>query len=272
MAATAPAAASPSAATDRVTALVLRIWRQAGPGVPGRFETYEVGGLSADMSFLEALDVLNEQLVTSGRDPVAFDHDCREGICGSCGMMINGQAHGPLRGTASCQLHLRHFRHGQTVTVEPWRAAAFPIIKDLVVDRSAFDRIIEAGGFITAPTGGAPEANATRIPKDVAEAAMDAAACIGCGACVAACPNSAAQLFAGAKLTHLSLLPQGQPERWSRAERVVDAMERYFGSCTNHGECEAVCPKQISIDVIAFMNREFRKARFANRRLGGQRR
>jgi succinate dehydrogenase / fumarate reductase, iron-sulfur subunit len=267
--ATASVAAAPPT-TGRAMALVLRVWRQAGPGAPGRFDTYEVGGLSEEMSFLEALDVLNEQLIVAGREPVAFDHDCREGICGSCGMMINGRAHGPRRGTATCQLHLRHFHHGQTVTVEPWRAAAFPIIKDLVVDRSAFDRIIEAGGFITAPTGGAPDAQATRIPKEVADAAMDAAACIGCGACVAACPNSAAQLFTGAKLTHLNLLPQGQPERWSRAERMVEAMETHFGSCTNHGECEAVCPKQISIDVIAFLNREFRKARFANRRLSGQ--
>jgi succinate dehydrogenase / fumarate reductase iron-sulfur subunit len=258
-------------ATGGAMALVLRVWRQAGPGEPGHFETYQLGGLSAGMSFLELLDVLNEQLTVAGRDPVAFDHDCREGICGSCGMMINGQAHGPRRGTATCQLHLRHFHHGQTVTVEPWRAAAFPLIKDLVVDRSAFDRVIEAGGYVTAPTGSAPDANATRIPRHVADTAMDAAACIGCGACVAACPNSAAQLFTGAKLTHLNLLPQGQPERWRRAERMVEAMERYFGSCTNHGECEAACPKQISIDVIASLNREFRKARFANRRLDGQR-
>ncbi len=250
--------------------LMLRVWRQPNAASAGRFETYELGGLSPDMSFLEALDILNERLITTGRDPVAFDHDCREGICGSCGMMINGRAHGPQRGTATCQLHLRHFRDHQEVTVEPWRSAAFPIVKDLVVDRSALDRIIEAGGYITAPTGGAPDANATRVPKFVAEAAMDAASCIGCGACVAACPNSAAQLFTGAKLAHLNLLPQGQPERWSRAERMVEAMERFFGSCTNHGECEAVCPKQISIDVIAMLNREYRKARFADRRLAGQ--
>jgi succinate dehydrogenase / fumarate reductase, iron-sulfur subunit len=266
------ATTAPRAAADpnEAMALVLRVWRQDGPSAPGDFETYEVAGLSPDMSFLEALDVLNEQLTGTGRMPVAFDHDCREGICGSCGMMINGRAHGPLRGTATCQLHLRHFHDGQTVTVEPWRAAAFPVLRDLIVDRSALDRTIEAGGFITAPTGSAPDANATRIPKEVAEAVMDAAACIGCGACVAACPNSAAHLFTGAKLTHLNLLPQGQPERWSRAEAMVEAMERHFGACSNHGECEAVCPKQISIDVIAFLNREFRKARFANRRLAGQ--
>jgi succinate dehydrogenase / fumarate reductase iron-sulfur subunit len=249
----------------------VRVWRQAGPDAPGAFEEHDVDDVSPDMSFLELFDVLNEALIEQGREPVAFDHDCREGICGSCSMMINGQAHGPELGTATCQLHMRKFADGDTITVEPWRAAAFPIVRDLVVDRNALDRIIEAGGYISASTGSAPEANLTRVPKEAADAAMDAAACIGCGACVAACPNSAAQLFTAAKVAHLGLLPQGQPERYTRVVAMVDEMEELFGSCTNMGECEAACPKEISIDFIAMMNRDYIKAKFKNRRLAGQR-
>jgi succinate dehydrogenase / fumarate reductase iron-sulfur subunit len=241
--------------------LTLRVWRQAGPDAAGGFETYEVDGITDEMSFLELLDSLNEKLVGEGREPVAFDSDCREGICGSCGLMIDGYAHGPQRGTATCQLHLRRFNDGDVVTVEPFRSAGFPIVKDLVVDRSAFDRIIEAGGFITAPTGSAPDANLIAVPKDDADRAMDAAACIGCGACVAACPNGAGQLFTAAKLAHLNLLPQGQPERGKRTLAMVETMEEYFGSCTNHRECSAACPKEISIDFIAMLNRDYRKAR-----------
>jgi succinate dehydrogenase iron-sulfur subunit len=241
--------------------LTLRIWRQAGPEAAGAFETHEIDGVSDEMSFLELLDSLNETLVGEGHEPVAFDSDCREGICGSCGLMIDGQAHGPQRGTATCQLHLRRFSDGDVVTVEPFRSSGFPIVKDLVVDRSAFDRIIEAGGFITAPTGSAPDANLIAVPKDDAERAMDAAACIGCGACVAACPNGAGQLFTAAKLAHLNTLPQGQPERSKRTLAMVEQMERHFGSCTNHRECSAACPKEISIDFIAMLNRDFRKAR-----------
>jgi succinate dehydrogenase / fumarate reductase iron-sulfur subunit len=222
------------------------------------------------MSFLEMLDILNEGLIGMGEEPVAFDHDCREGICGSCGVMIDGQAHGPQLGTATCQLHMRKFSDGATISVEPWRAAGFPIIKDLVVDRSSFDRIIESGGYISVETGAAPDANLIPIPKVVADTAFDAAACIGCGACVAACPNGAASLFTAAKVNHLSLLPQGQAERWSRVEGMVETMEQYFGSCTNHGECEKACPKQISIDFIAMMNADFVKAKFKNRRRAGQ--
>jgi succinate dehydrogenase / fumarate reductase iron-sulfur subunit len=242
--------------------LTLRIWRQAGPEAPGAFEDYDVDELSDEMSFLELLDVLNERLVAEGREPVAFDSDCREGICGSCGLMIDGQPHGPQRGTATCQLHLRLFNDGDTVVVEPFRSAGFPLIKDLVVDRRAFDRIIEAGGYITAPTGSAPDANLIPVPKADADRAMDAAACIACGACVAACPNGAGQLFTAAKLAHLNLLPQGQPERWNRTRDMVEEMERWFGSCTNHRECEAVCPKEISIDFIAMLHRDYRKARW----------
>jgi len=241
--------------------LTLRIWRQAGPSDAGDFETYEVNDVTHEMSFLELLDSLNEQLTGEGREPVAFESDCREGICGSCGLMIDGQAHGPQRGTATCQLHMRLFADGDTITVEPWRAAGFPIIKDLVVDRGALDRIIESGGFITAPTGSAPDANLIAVPKENADRAMDAAACIGCGACVAACPNGAGQLFTAAKLAHLNLLPQGQPERSRRTLAMVDVMEEYFGSCTNHRECEAACPKEISIDFIAMLHRDYRKAR-----------
>jgi succinate dehydrogenase / fumarate reductase iron-sulfur subunit len=222
------------------------------------------------MSFLEMLDVLNERLTVDGKEPVAFEHDCREGICGSCGVMINGQAHGPQKGTATCQLHMRKFKDGDTIVVEPWRAAAFPVVRDLVVNRSALDRIIEAGGYISVNTGAAQEANLTPIPKPAADLAMDAAACIGCGACVAACPNSAAQLFTSAKLAHLNLMPQGQAERWKRTESMVETMEEHFGSCTNHGECYEACPKEISLDFIAYMNRDYLKAKIKNRGLIGQ--
>ena len=251
--------------------LTLRVWRQSGPHDEGRFETYEAAGISEDMSFLEMLDIVNENLVTAGQEPFAFDHDCREGICGTCGLMINGRAHGPQASTATCQLHMREFDDGDTIVIEPWRATAFPIIRDLVVDRTPFDRIIEAGGYISAPTGSAPEANLIPVPKETADAAMDAAACIGCAACVAACPNGAAQLFTAAKVVHLNLLPQGSPERWQRVERMVETMESYFGSCTNHGECESACPKDISLDNIALMNRDYLQAKFRNRKLTGQR-
>jgi succinate dehydrogenase / fumarate reductase iron-sulfur subunit len=237
--------------------LTLRVWRQKNADADGAMSTYEVDGISADMSFLEMLDVVNEGLITRGEQPIAFDHDCREGICGMCGMMINGVAHGPERATTVCQLHMRHFRDGDEITIEPWRAQAFPVIKDLVVDRSAFDRIIAAGGFISASTGSAPEANSVPVPKTNADLAMDAAACIGCGACVAACPNASAMLFVSAKVAHLNLLPQGQPERYSRVVHMVETMDHEgFGGCTNIGECSAVCPKEISMDFIARMNRD----------------
>jgi succinate dehydrogenase / fumarate reductase, iron-sulfur subunit len=250
--------------------VTLHVWRQAGPDAPGTMETYDAPDISEEMSFLEMLDIVNERLNADGREPIAFEHDCREGICGSCGMMINGQAHGPQKGTATCQLHMRKFADGDDIFIEPWRAKAFPVLKDLVVDRAAFDQIVEAGGYITAPTGAAPDANLTPIPKDVADAAMDAAACIGCGACVAACPNSAAQLFTSAKLSHLNLLPQGQAERYQRTQAMVDTMEAFFGSCTNHGECQEACPKEISIDFIAYMNRDYVKAQLKNRKLLSQ--
>lgn len=250
--------------------LTLQVWRQDGPDAEGSFETYEAHGISEDMSFLEMLDIVNERLTAAGNLPISFDHDCREGICGSCGLMINGKAHGPQLGTATCQLHMRKFSHGDHIVIEPWRATAFPVVKDLFVDRSTLDDIIEAGGYITAPTGSAPDANLMPVPKEAADAAMDAAACIGCGACVAACPNSAAQLFTSAKISHLNLLPQGQPERWQRTEAMVETMEQFFGSCTNHGECEAACPKSISLDQIAIMNRDYLLAKLKNRKLAGQ--
>jgi len=246
--------------------LTLKVWRQKGANDAGRFETYAVPDINDHMSFLEMLDVVNERLVAEGQEPIAFDHDCREGICGSCGFVIDGRPHGPNPGTTVCQLHMRYFKDGQTVTIEPWRARAFPVIKDLVVDRSPLDRIIESGGFITATTGSAPDGNAIPIPKATADQAFDAAACIGCGACVAGCPNSAAQLFTSAKLAHLNLLPQGQAERWSRVQSMVTTMESFFGSCTNFRECEAVCPKNISINFIAKMNRDFLKAQFKDSR------
>ncbi|NNE11823.1 MAG: succinate dehydrogenase/fumarate reductase iron-sulfur subunit [Ilumatobacter sp.] len=252
--------------TTTLKNITLKIWRQSGPNDAGRFETYEIPEISDEASFLEMLDLLNERLIEGGEEAIVFDHDCREGICGTCSLMIDGQAHGPQKGTASCQLHMRTFRSGDEIVIEPWRAAAFPVVKDLMVDRAPFDRIVEAGGFITANTGGAPDANLIPVPKPVADAAMDAASCIGCGACVAACPNGAANLFTGAKLAHLNLLPQGQAERFQRAEAMVDTMDEYFGSCTNHGECEAACPKEISIDVIAVMNADYLKAKFKNRR------
>jgi succinate dehydrogenase / fumarate reductase iron-sulfur subunit len=229
--------------------------------------SYDATDLSPDMSFLEMLDVMNERLIANGEEPIAFDHDCREGICGSCGLMINGVAHGPMRGTATCQLHLRSFKDGQDVVVEPWRAKAFPVVRDLVVDRSAFDRIIAAGGYISVRTGGVPDANVIPVAKPDADAAMDAAACIACGACVAACPNASASLFTAAKITHLGLLPQGQPERARRVLRMVTQMDmEEFGNCTNIGECQEVCPKLISIDTIARMNRDYLRAIIAGER------
>ncbi len=238
--------------------LTLNVWRQKDSRSRGRFVTYEAKGISPDMSFLEMLDVVNEGLIARGEDPIAFDHDCREGICGTCGMVINGQAHGPRPLTTTCQLHMRSFRDGDVITIEPWRARAFPVLRDLVVDRSAFDRIIQAGGFISVPTGSAPDGNAIPVPKPDAERAFDAAACIGCGACVAACPNASAMLFTAAKISHLGLLPQGQPERSTRVRKMVAAMDATgFGNCTNHQECEAACPKGISVEFIARMNRDY---------------
>jgi len=241
--------------------VTLHVWRQASAHAQGRFVTYRADDISANASFLEMLDVLNERLAQRGEEPIAFSHDCREGICGSCGMMINGVAHGPERGAAACQIHMRSFADEEEIYVEPWRARPFPVIKDLVVDRSALDRIIEAGGFISAPTGGARDANATLIPKPAVDTAMDAAACIGCGACVAACPNGSASLFTAAKVTHLGLLPQGQPERWRRVLRMVARMDAEgFGHCTFYGECQEACPKLISIDTIVRMNRDYLRA------------
>ena len=241
--------------------LTLRVWRQKDGQSAGRLETYQVSGIIPDMSFLELLDVTNERLIMEGKEPIAFDHDCREGICGTCSLVINGKAHGGFNGTTTCQLHMRKFKDGDTITIEPWRASAFPVIRDLVVDRTSFDRIIQAGGFISANTGGAPDGNAVPIPKPDADAAMDAAACIGCGACAASCPNGSAMLFVAAKVSHLAHLPQGVPER---AQRVLDMVaqmdEEGFGNCTNHAECEAMCPKEISISHIAKMNREFIRA------------
>jgi succinate dehydrogenase / fumarate reductase iron-sulfur subunit len=250
--------------------LTLKVWRQNGPSDNGRFEDYDVPDISEDMSFLEMLDIVNERLNEAGQEPITFDHDCREGICGTCGVMINGQAHGPEKATATCQLHMRKFNDGDQIIIEPWRAASFPIVKDLMVDRRAFDRIVESGGYISVNTGAAPDANEIPIPKEAADLSMDAAACIGCGACVAACPNSAAQLFTSAKLAHINLMPQGQTERFKRTEAMVETMEAYFGSCTNHGECHEACPKEISLDFIAMMNKDFVKSKFKNRRLAGQ--
>jgi succinate dehydrogenase / fumarate reductase iron-sulfur subunit len=237
--------------------LTLKIWRQQNANARGGFATYQLKNVASEMSFLEMLDLLNEELQGKGEAPVVFEHDCREGICGTCGFLINGVAHGGRPGTTVCQLSMRFFKDGDSLTLEPWRARAFPVIRDLAVDRSAFDRIIQSGGFITVPTGGAPDANAILVPKDSAETAMDAAACIGCGACVAACPNAAAMLFTAAKVTHLNSLPQGQPQRDRRTLNMVATMsEELFGSCTNHGECEAVCPKEIPIEFIGRMNRD----------------
>jgi succinate dehydrogenase / fumarate reductase, iron-sulfur subunit len=241
--------------------LTLRVWRQKNANTPGGFVEYQARNVNSHMSFLEMLDVVNEELIEKGEDPISFDHDCREGICGSCGMMINGIAHGPRRATSACQLHMRYFQDGDLITIEPWRSRAFPVIKDLIVDRSAFDRIIQAGGYISVSTGSAPEANSIPVPKDNQERAMDAAACIACGACVAACPNGSAMLFTSAKAAHLNLLPQGQPERYQRVLKMVSSMEHEgFGNCTNHRECEAVCPKEISIQFIARLNRDYLKA------------
>ena len=241
--------------------LTLKVWRQQGPEVRGRLETYYARNISTDMSFLEMLDVVNEQLTEDGKEPIAFDHDCREGICGTCGAVVNGRPHGPEKGTTLCQLHMRHFSDGDTIVIEPWQSRAFKIIKDLVVDRGALDLIIQAGGYISANTGGAPDANAIPIAMENAEKAMDAAACIGCGACVAACPNASAMLFTSAKVSHLALLPQGRPEAAKRALNMVRVMDRLgFGNCSNERECEAECPKEISIVNIARLNREFFKA------------
>jgi succinate dehydrogenase / fumarate reductase, iron-sulfur subunit len=255
----------------RTLDLKLRIWRQGGPGDTGAMVEYDLPGVSEDMSFLEMLDLLNERLIAKAEEPVAFEHDCREGICGSCGLMINGQAHGSQLGTATCQLHMRKFETGDTIEIEPWRAAAFPVVRDLVVNRSALDRIVEAGGYISVTAGAAPEANIIPVPKTVADAAFDAAACIGCGACVAACPNGAAQLFTAAKVAHLNLLPQGQAERYARTEAMVERMEEFFGSCTLHGECEAACPKRISLENIVIMNGDYVRSKLKNRRLAGRR-
>jgi succinate dehydrogenase / fumarate reductase iron-sulfur subunit len=242
----------------KIMTLKLRVWRQSGPTAQGRFEEYTLPGVSSDMSFLEMLDVLNEQLIKEGKSPVEFESDCREGICGSCGCVIDGQPHGPWQSTTVCQLHMRAFKDGDTVVIEPWRAKAFPIIKDLVVDRTAFDRIISSGGYTSAKSGVHPDGNAMLIAKPIADEAMAAATCIGCGACVAACPNASASLFTAAKITQLALLPQGHPERDSRAENMINQMDHEgFGNCTNIGECRAACPKDITIDYIAKMRREY---------------
>ena len=241
--------------------LNLRVWRQSGPDDSGQFVTYEVDDVSPDMSFLEMLDVLNERLTLDGEDPIAFDHDCREGICGMCSLTINGRPHGPQRNTTTCQLHMRHYRDGDTIDIEPWRAKAFPVVKDLVVDRSGFDHVIASGGFVSAPTGSAPDAHSVPVPKADADSAFENAACIGCGACVAACPNGSAMLFTAAKVAHLNVLPQGEPERQSRVLNMVQAMDgEDFGGCTLTGECAAACPKGIPLASISNLNREFLKA------------
>ena len=245
---------------DRLN-LTLKIWRQECPDVKGEFISYKLDGLNTHMSFLEMLDVLNEKLIIEGEDPVAFDHDCREGICGMCSMVINGQPHGPMKGTTTCQLHMRYFKDGDTIVIEPWRAKSFPVIKDLIVDRTPFDRIIQSGGYISVNTGSAPDGNAIPIGQEIAAEAFDAAACIGCGACVAACKNSSASLFTAAKISQLALLPQGQPERESRVINMVNQMDsEEFGHCTNTGACEAECPKEISVDYIRKMNWEYHRA------------
>ncbi len=252
----------PKRAEPQNMRLTLHVWRQKNAQTPGKMVTYKTANASPDMSFLEMLDVVNEEIMERGEEPIAFEHDCREGICGSCGMMIGGIAHGPARETTACQLHMRSFRDGDEITIEPWRARAFPVVKDLVVDRSAFDRIIQAGGYITAPTGSAPDANAIPVPKPDADFAFEAAACIQCGACVAQCPNASAMLFTAAKVAHLAVLPQGQPERYTRVIGMVEQMEtELFGNCTNIGECSVVCPKGIPLDVIGLLNRDYRKAR-----------
>ncbi len=254
--------------------ITLKVWRQKDAKSKGDFVTYAATGISDDMSFLEMLDVVNEGLIEKGQEPIAFDHDCREGICGTCGVVINGRPHGPRAQTTACQLHMRTFKDGDTLTIEPWRAEAFPVVKDLVVDRGALDRIIAAGGFISVPTGSAPDGNAIPVPKENSDLAMDAAACIGCGACVAACPNASAMLFVSAKISQLALLPQGQPERWDRVRNMVAQMDAEgFGSCTNHGECEAACPKGIRVEFIARMNGDFvRASATSGRRASGGRR
>jgi len=252
--------------SSQTISLTLKIWRQEEPQSKGRLETYEAADISTDMSFLEMIDVVNEKLTLEGREPIAFDHDCREGICGMCGAVVNGRAHGPQKGTTLCQLHMRHFADGDTLVIEPWRARAFKVVKDLIVDRSALDKLIQAGGYISVNTGGAPEANTIPVPQPVAESAFDAAACIGCGACVAACPNAAGMLFVSAKVSHLALLPQGKPEALRRAQSMTAEMDRLgFGNCTNHRECELECPKEISIVNIARLNREYIKARFGSK-------
>ena len=244
--------------------LTLHIWRQSGPDARGRFERYDVKEISEHASFLEMLDILNESLVAANEEPIAFEHDCREGICGTCGLVINGTPHGPHEAITTCQLHMRSFKDGDEVWVEPWRATAFPLLKDLAVDRAAFDRIIQAGGYISVNTGSSPDANAIPVPKSAAEKSLDAAACIGCGACVAACPNASAMLFTAAKIGHLGLLPQGQAERHSRARNMVAQMDREgFGGCTNHGACQNACPKEIGVDFIARLNRDVMKATFS---------
>ncbi|WP_025274666.1 succinate dehydrogenase/fumarate reductase iron-sulfur subunit [Haloglycomyces albus] len=246
--------------------LTLRIWRQPSADASGRMVTYEIQNVNPDMSFLEMLDVLNERLISDGEDPVAFDHDCREGICGACSLVIDGQPHGPNAATTTCQLHMRHYKDGDVIDIEPWRARPFPVVKDLVVDRSAFDGIIEAGGYVTAPTGTAPDAHTHLVPKQNADAAFSAAACIGCGACVAACPNGSGMLFMAAKVAHLGLMPQGQPEHNTRVIGMVEEHDNAgFGGCTNTGECSAACPKEIGLDVIGQLNRDFRKAGMAAR-------
>jgi len=251
--------------------VTLKVWRQDGPNENGRFDTYEASNISSHASFLEMLDIVNESLTEEGREPICFESDCREGICGTCDLVIDGRAHGPEKGTATCQLHMRKFSDGDTIVIEPFRAKAFPIIKDLAVDRSALDAIVMAGGFISINSGAAPEANLIPIPKEASDQSFDAAACIGCGACVASCPNSAAQLFTSAKIQQLNLIPQGQPERWKRTEAMVEMMEMFFGSCTNHGECHDACPAEIPLDLIAYTNRDYIRSKNKNRKLAGQR-